>query len=415
LEPAVPVGTDTRVRARILAQVHSQYLSGGRVREAPRPVISESWQRVLGTGMDPGRGRESALLEVRELEHRRRGTRLAQVLPTLRASLVTIAEQACNIMVVADADGRVLWREGNPAVRGWADRLGFVPGSNWCEDIVGTNAIGTALVVGRGVQVYSAEHFLVSHHPWTCSAAPVRDPRSGSVLGVVDLSGPVSTVHPSTLALAMTAARLAETELRHAHRWELERLRAVAAPILAGRVGRALVTDGHGWVAAASGVAPVERVLLPSALPGPTWLPAFGACSAEPVPGGWLIRLDAGESPGPVEVVLDLRRAGQAWLRVAGSGGGWRQRLTPRHAEVLFVLACHPAGRSAAQLAQDLFGDARRTVTVRAEMSRLRRHFAGVLAHRPYRFAESVSVRVELPDDGVPLPASRAPAVRRHH
>ncbi|MCI2417206.1 GAF domain-containing protein [Saccharopolyspora sp. K220] len=318
-------------------------------------------------------------------------------------------------MVVADGDGRVLWREGDCGVRAWADRLGFVPGSNWREDAVGTNAIGTALVVGRPVQVYSAEHFLVSHHPWTCSAAPVRDPRSGVVLGAVDLSGPVSTVHPSTLALAMTAARLAETELRHAHRWELERLRAVAAGVLAGCRGRALVTDAHGWVAATAGVAPVDRVLLPEALPGACWLPAFGACIAEPVPGGWLIRLDAAESPGPAEVVLDLRGSGPAWLEVSGVGGSWRQRLTPRHAEVLFVLACHPGGRSAVELAEDLFGDAGRAVTVRAEMSRLRRHFAGVLAHRPYRFAESVVVRVEMPVDGPPLSASRAPAVRCYH
>jgi hypothetical protein len=43
------------------------------------------------------------------------------------------------------------------------------------------------------------------------------------------------------------------------------------------------------------------------------------------------------------------------------------------------VLACAPSGRTAQELATDLFGDQGRTIAVRAEMSRLRRHVAGVL------------------------------------
>jgi hypothetical protein len=43
----------------------------------------------------------------------------------------------------------------------------------------------------------------------------------------------------------------------------------------------------------------------------------------------------------------------------------------------LFVLACAPSGRTAQELATDLFGDQGRTIAVRAEMSRLRRHGRG--------------------------------------
>lgn len=81
---------------------------------------------------------------------------------------------------------------------------------------------------------------------------------------------------------------------------------------------------------------------------------------------------------------------------------------------MLFVLAVHRGGRSAADLARDLFGDASRTVTVRAELSRLRRNLAGILAHRPYRFADSVTVELLRPDRPADLlPHSSAPAVRR--
>jgi len=99
-------------------------------------------------------------------------------------------------MVVVAADGRVLWRDGSSRVRRKADGLGFVEGARWDEDTVGTNAIGTAIVARRPVQVYSAEHFVRTHHPWTCAAAPLHDPRNGRLLGVIDVSGPASTVWP---------------------------------------------------------------------------------------------------------------------------------------------------------------------------------------------------------------------------
>ena len=55
---------------------------------------------------------------------------------------------------------------------------------------MGTNAIGTALAIDHAVQVFSAEHFSAKQHTWWCSAAPIHDPATGAVLGVVDLSGP---------------------------------------------------------------------------------------------------------------------------------------------------------------------------------------------------------------------------------
>ncbi|KOG90278.1 hypothetical protein ADK38_09645 [Streptomyces varsoviensis] len=110
--------------------------------------------------------------------------------------------------------------------------------------------------------------------------------------------------------------------------------------------------------------------------------------------------------------MVDLRRPRPWTITVSGEAGRWTQDLTPRHAELLYALARHRDGRTAAELAVDLFGDATRTVTVRAEMSRMRRTLAGVLTHRPYRFAESVDVRLRCPSDPADLlPGSTAPLV----
>ncbi|MFB9570510.1 GAF domain-containing protein, partial [Saccharopolyspora hordei] len=241
--------------------------------------------------------------------------------------------------------------------------------------------------------------YVRSHHTWRCAAAPVHDPRDGRLLGVVDVSGPAEAAHPTTLALVRAVAGLAEARLREEHRASLDRLRAVGTPMLAKLGGQALVTDRSGWVAASTGVPPVDRVDLPALRDTPKiWLPAFGACSVEPLPGGLLLRLHDDAPTTTTRVVLDVRRAGRSSLTVHRASASWTYRLSRRHSDILLALAENPAGRTAAELADQLFGDRSRTVTVRAEMSRLRRNFGDLLDHRPYRFVPELDVAVLRPD-----------------
>ena len=76
------------------------------------------------------------------------------------------------------------------------------------------------------------------------------------------------------------------------------------------------------------------------------------------------------------------------------------------------MLATSPAGRSANGLAADLYGDPSKAVTVRAELSRLRKQFAGLIAAQPYRLASTVDLEVAYPIDmSMLLPLSTAPAL----
>ncbi|MFF6960955.1 MULTISPECIES: GAF domain-containing protein [unclassified Streptomyces] len=406
---------DARASAHLLASVREATLAGDVPPKPPRPVIGESWTRALSRGLDPDTGRNDGLLGTDELEYRRQSTPLGALLPLLRDGLHAVADVAGHIMIVTDPEGRVLWRDGSLASRkSLADRLGFAEGASWAEDAVGTNAIGTALVTGTPLQVHSAEHYVRNLHGWTCAAAPLHDPRDGRLLGVVNVTGPASTAHPANLSLVSAVARVAEGELRARHWAAVERLRSVAAPLLARMEGQALAVDPNGWVAAVAGMAPPDRLQLPAAVSaGQMWLPSLGLCSVEPLPGGWLVRLGSRErASGASQVVLDVSRPRNWMVTVSGAAGSWAQQLSPRHAELLFVLAVHRGGRTAAELAADLFGDPSRTVTVRAELSRLRRNLAGVLAHRPYRFADGVNVELIRPHHPLDLlPHSLAPAV----
>jgi hypothetical protein len=174
--------------------------------------------------------------------------------------------------------------------------------------------------------------------------------------------------------------------------------------------------DQDGWTAAVTGMPYTGRLTLPKALaPGRSWLPTLGLCVVEPLPGGWLLR--AADEPGPrraARIVLDLAHPRRSSVTVSSEAGSWCHELSPRHAELLYLLAVRPAGRSASGLADDLFDDPGRTVTVRAEMSRVRRYLGAFLEHRPYRFCEAAEVELVLPEDPRDLlPHSTAPTVRR--
>ncbi|MFE1310792.1 GAF domain-containing protein [Streptomyces sp. NPDC058755] len=407
---------DAAQAARVLSELREATLAGQRVRITPRPVIEQSWGRMLRSGVDPDHDFSSRLLPADEVRRRREESPLRHILPVLREGLLSVADVVQHIMVVADAEGRVLWREGSPQVLRKADGLGFELGADWREDVVGTNGLGTPAVVRRPVQVFAAEHFVRSHASWTCTGAPITDPRDGRLIGVVDVSGPLESMHPATLAWVDSVAKLAEARLRELHLASLERLRAVAAPVLARLDGRALVVDRNGWTAAVTGMPYLRRVALPKSLtPGHRWLAALGPCAVEPLTGGWLLR--AAEEPLPsstTRILLDLSRPGRSSVTVARAMGSWSRELSPRHAELLYLLAEHRSGRGAAGLAEDLFGDSSRTVTVRAEMSRIRRYLGDLLRHRPYRFCESTEIEVLLPDNPRDLlPQSTAPAVAR--
>src|SRR5690242_7567728 len=149
-----------------------------------------------------------------------------------------------HVMQVTDADGTILWREGATRMLHAADTTGLSPGFSVSEASIGTNAMGTTLAVDAPVQIHSAEHLVRAYHDWTCAAAPVHDPETGAILGAIDISGPLHTVHPAMAQLVGATALLAEHQLRVRLAVADERLRARNMPHLASLRGRpgALVT-----------------------------------------------------------------------------------------------------------------------------------------------------------------------------
>ncbi|MCX4540123.1 GAF domain-containing protein [Streptomyces sp. NBC_01565] len=209
---ALPGGADPAERTRELRRAHAAFTRDGLVEAPVRAVIAKSWRRCARARVSPECAPRVDRAEP-ELREYREQHPLARVMPVFRELVGAFAASGAHLLAVCDARGSLLWVEGEPATLRRADRLGFVPGARWAETAMGTNAPGTAVALGQPVQVFGAEHFSRRVHPWTCAAAPVRDPRTGGVLGAVDITGGDGLAHPHSLAFVQAVARAAEAQL----------------------------------------------------------------------------------------------------------------------------------------------------------------------------------------------------------
>jgi hypothetical protein len=391
---AVDAATDVRAYARTLRRVWEAARTGARGPLRPRAVVEQSWSRLERAGLDPERLRPRPALDPDALARARETSALAPVLTVLRRSLGALAQDAEHVMVISDAGGRILWLEGHPRVKEEAaERITFEEGMLWTEDSAGTNAIGTALAIDHAVQIFSAEHFLADQHAWWCSAAPLHDPRTGALLGVVDISGPMPTAHPHSLGLVSAAAGMAENALRLRHAAEEERLRDAYLERIArlGRHRSAMVSpDGRVLIAQPAGWVGPTLALPPGG--GPVTLPGGREALAEPLDGGGhlLWGVTARERRAPARTALRLELLGRHGLS-ARIGSGPPISLGLRPAEILALLALHPAGLTCEQLTLELYGEAGNPISTRAQVSRLRRVLGPLLAARPYRLLADVT------------------------
>ena len=357
-------GPDPAASAREIARAKDAFLSGAEPcgpDSGVRTVVAQSWQRCADLDLN---GDAPVTLCGSDLQSYRSAHPLSLVIDLLRDLVGSVAEDGKHLMAVSDADGRLLWVEGHAWSRRRAEAMNFVEGAVWDEANAGTNAPGTALALDHAVQIFSAEHFRPTVQDWTCAAAPIHDPLTGRILGIVDITGGDIVAHPHSLALVHAAARAAEAQLAAARGWRRE-------------------ADGELWVPEREG-----RYQWPASTP---------------------MRL------------LALGRDQAILVRE-----GRETRFNRRHSEILVILAQHSEGLTGDQLAAALYDDDAAEATVRVEVARLRRVLGDLVGSRPYRLAAPVSadfldvaraLREKDPAaalaayGGTLLPRSEAPAV----
>lgn len=176
-------------------------------------AVADSWIRSAAAGVDPDRQLAPVVLDDDDLVEYRAAHPLSAVFPLLYDVLGRVAEDCDYVMAVGDSEGRLLWVCGPRTVLRRVESINFVEGAAWDEAHAGTNAPGMALATGDAAVVRTAEHFTRMVQPWSCAAAPIHDPATHEILGVVDVTGGEDVAAPQTLGLVRAAARMAESEL----------------------------------------------------------------------------------------------------------------------------------------------------------------------------------------------------------
>jgi len=389
---AIDATTSPALRAREVRRAWERFLGGGRA-DSVRGPIADSWRRSFAAGVDPSpQGAAPSVADDDEVAARWEVHPLVKVAPLIRECFAGIADDAAHLMVVSDADGTLLWLEGAPGVRvAAANSMNFAVGALWSEGGAGTNAIGTALAADHAVQVFATEHFNEVVQAWTCAAAPVHDPDTGRVLGVIDLTSRMSTVHPHSFAVAVATAGAVEAHLRCLMHEHDSRLRSRHIDrVLGGGDDRALVTSSGRVIAISpAGWMPAERVELPAyggEFTLPTGVPAF----AEPLDhdGSFLLRRLEHAPAGSARRAAQLRLLGDD--RPCVTVDGRAIALGRRQAEILALLSLRSGGLTTEQLGADVYGDDASNSTVRGEVSRLRKQTGLAIETEPYRLAGHV-------------------------
>lgn len=210
---AIDATADRRAQALRLQQLHESMVAGSDLSSARlRSVVRRSWARSTAAGVDPTLGPAPRVLDDEAIVTRLARHPLRLAVPVLQSLLRDVGD-ADHLAVIADAEGNVLWIEGQRGLVEQAAEAGIETGTHWAESAVGTNGVGTALAERHPVQIFSAEHFSTTTHGLACTAAPVHDPLSGDLLGAVDVTGGLASAHPHSLALVALAARTVEQEL----------------------------------------------------------------------------------------------------------------------------------------------------------------------------------------------------------
>jgi len=381
---AVDVAKAPLVRAQELRFAWERFIAGldddgqpGADPDDVRAPIVDSWRRSLEAGIDPT-GHQLAPVVADEDETRMRFAEhpLGRSAGQIHECLVAISGETDHLVVVTDADGVLLSVEGSARLRmRAAESMNFAEGTLWSEPGAGTNAIGTALAADHAVQVFGPEHFNEVVQRWTCSAAPVHDPDTGDLLGVIDLTGDFSTVHPHSLAVATATVQAVEASLRLAVQERDLRLRArYGGRVAESPEGRALVTaSGRALTELPAAWGARGRLVIPPG-GGRLRLPSGTPAIAEPVgpaDEAYVVRAtDRGARPAARPLVrLELLGRDHGVLELDGR----RTKLRPRLAEILALLSARPEGLTAGALCADLHGDEGRASSVRVEVSRLRK------------------------------------------
>lgn len=176
-------------------------------------IVVSSWVRSRSAGVDAS---QALVTAHQDPDPTSRLARCAE--PVLRQ----LGEEVTGLPIsiaLTDSKARILRRsDTDRSIGRLLDEVQLSEGFEYSEGAVGTNGIGTVFESGQSVQIVGAEHFHEGLLPFACAGAPIRDPFSGRIEGVLDITCVTERSSPLMHSLARSATRDIEQNLFHDRR-----------------------------------------------------------------------------------------------------------------------------------------------------------------------------------------------------
>ncbi|MCU4482598.1 helix-turn-helix domain-containing protein [Acinetobacter ursingii] len=186
--------------------------------------IASSWQRSVSAAIPKERS-AAPLLSLAQ----KQPSALDIALQYCGNDLKHVAEQSSMVIAVGDVGSTIIWTAASQQMRSAAERVHFVEGGQWGEEMVGTNALALSIKTRQSSCVFSIEHYMQSVQDWVCYAAPIIDPHSRQLLGVIDLSTTWTNHNSLGILAAERCASIIQTALQEQQRQQLY-IRAFSIP-----------------------------------------------------------------------------------------------------------------------------------------------------------------------------------------
>lgn len=165
-------------------------------------LVAASWERSQAAGVDVSQPHSAFAGEVDT------SSLLVRCAQPVLAQLEADTADMPLVIALTDSRARVVRRiDSSTAVARLLDRVDLAPGFDYSESTMGTNGIGTVFEAGQPVSVIGPEHFSENLHLFACTGAPVIDPVTGRVEGVLDVSTLADVWSPVMHTLVKSAAK----------------------------------------------------------------------------------------------------------------------------------------------------------------------------------------------------------------
>lgn len=193
-------------------QAWSDFIETGKLdRKAVPPMIAESWIRSRKNNVDPWDIPESAYLsKEKHQETIERHRQLISIAKPFMEEIYKSLEESKYIVALYCPEGYHLVRIGTFADFERARQFKIRVGLHFDEKTLGTSGFALVKRHEEAIQIVGCEHYHSLLHYIVGSYAPIKNPRTHELMGVIGIAGAKTMPNDHTLGTVLAAAKAIE-------------------------------------------------------------------------------------------------------------------------------------------------------------------------------------------------------------